>query len=250
MPSQTQPTPNHPTPNQPTPDQPNQPELIGNVRRVRTGAVVTQQWSGRQISTGAAKAPRQGRLKATENGLEGDAQGNLKVHGGPNKAMCCYPFEFMAQWEADGFDLPEGAFFENLTLEGLPDQLVYLGDVFQLDDLLVQVTQPRRPCATVSARWSNRQLPRLMQSRSRSGYYLRVLEPGTIAEGDTMRLVKRLPNSVSVAETNRIMNIDRQDIDGIHRLLAAPELPERWRGTLRRRLEGQLEDDTARLGKP
>ena len=89
-----------------------------------------------------------------------------------------------------------------------------------------------------------------MQSTSRSGYYLRVLRPGTIAEGDTMRLVKRLPNAVSVAETNRVMNIDRQDIEGIHRLLAAPELPERWRATLYRRLEGQLEEDTARLGNP
>lgn len=226
------------------------PELIGRVRLVRTGPVVTQKWSGREISTGAVKAPHAGRVIATENGLDGDAQGNLKVHGGPNKAMCCYPFEFMAQWAADGFDLPEGAFFENLTLEGLPDQVVYLGDIFELNDLTVQVTQPRRPCATVSARWSDRRLPRLMQSKSRSGYYLRVLRPGTIAEGDTMRLVTRLPGAVSVAETNRVMNIDRQDIEGIHRLLAAPELPERWRATLHRRLEGQLEDDTTRLGKP
>lgn len=247
MSPQTQPSqeqPSHPQPSHQL------PELIGRVRRVRTGPAVTQKWSGREISTGAAKAPRADRVIATENGLDGDAQGNLKVHGGPNKAMCCYPLEFMAQWAADGFDLPEGAFFENLTLEDLPDQVVYLGDIFELNDLTVQVTQPRRPCATVSARWSDRRLPRLMQSKSRSGYYLRVLHPGTIAEGDTMRLVKRLPNAVSVAETNRVMNIDRQDIEGIHRLLAAPELPERWRATLQRRLEGQLEEDTARLGNP
>lgn len=247
MSPQTQPS--HQRPSHPQPSH-QLPELIGRVRRVRTGPAVTQKWSGREISTGAAKAPRADRVIATENGLDGDAQGNLKVHGGPNKAMCCYPLEFMAQWAADGFDLPEGAFFENLTLEDLPDQVVYLGDIFELNDLTVQVTQPRRPCATVSARWSDRRLPRLMQSKSRSGYYLRVLHPGTIAEGDTMRLVKRLPNAVSVAETNRVMNIDRQDIEGIHRLLAAPELPERWRATLQRRLEGQLEEDTARLGNP
>ncbi len=143
---------------------------------------MTQKWSDREISTGAAKAPHAGRVIATENGLDGDAQGNLKVHGGPNKAMCCYPFEFMAQWAADGFDLPEGTFFENLTLEGLPDQVVYLGDIFELNDLTVQVTQPRRPCATVSSP------PR--------------------------------------------------------------KFPERWRATLYRRLNGEFEDDTARLGKP
>ena len=252
MSPQTQPGHQRPSQEQPSRPQPSHqlPELIGRVRHVRTGPVVTQKWSGREISTGAAKSPRTGRVIVAENGLDGDAQGNLRVHGGPNKAMCCYPFEFMAQWAADGFDLPEGAFFENLTLEGLPDQVVCLGDIFELNDLTVQVTQPRRPCATVSARWSDRRLPRLMQSKSRSGYYLRVLHPGTIAEGDTMRLAKRLPSAVSVAETNRVMNIDRQDIEGIHRLLAAPELPERWRATLYRRLNGEFEDDTARLSKP
>lgn len=223
------------------------PQLIGKVRRVRTGKVVTQQWSGREISTGAAKTPRDGRVPVSREGLDGDAQGNLKVHGGPNKAICCYPFEFIGQWRADGIALPEGALFENLTLEGLTDQRVYLGDIFQLDDLLVQVTQPRRPCSTVSARWSMRQLPQLMQTRNRTGFYFRVLEPGTVAKGDTLRLIERLDGAVSVAETNRIMNVDRADTAGIKRLLAAPELPERWRGMLERRLDGEFEDDSARL---
>ncbi|WP_311477971.1 MOSC domain-containing protein [uncultured Gulosibacter sp.] len=221
--------------------------LIGRVRRVRTGKVTTQQWNGREINTGAAKTPRDGRVPVTLQGLEGDEQGNLKVHGGPNKAICCYPFEFIDRWRADGIPLPEGALFENLTLEGLTDEQVNLGDIFQLDDLRVQVTQPRRPCATVSARWRMRQLPQLMQTTNRTGFYFRVLEPGTVAQGDTLRLVERLENSVSVAETNRIMNVDRNDTGDIQRLLASPELPERWRATLQRRLSGELEDDSARL---
>lgn len=221
--------------------------LIGSVRRVRTGKVTTQQWSGRTINTGAAKIPRDGRIPVSLQGLDGDEQGNLKVHGGPNKAICCYPYEFLDQWRADGIELPEGALFENLTLEGLTDRHVHLGDIYQLDDLRVQVTQPRRPCATVSARWSNKELPRLMQTTNRTGFYFRVLEPGTVAQGDTLRLIQRLDNSVSVAETNRIMNVDRDDIAGIHQLLASPELPERWRRMLERRLEGKYEDDSARL---
>ncbi len=214
---------------------------------MRTGKVTTQQWNGREINTGAAKTPRDGRVPVTLQGLEGDEQGNLKVHGGPNKAICCYPFEFIDRWRADGIPLPEGALFENLTLEGLTDEQVNLGDIFQLDDLRVQVTQPRRPCATVSARWRMRQLPQLMQTTNRTGFYFRVLEPGTVARGDTLRLDERLENSVSVAETNRIMNVDRNDTGDIQRLLASPELPERWRATLQRRLSGELEDDSARL---
>ena len=224
------------------------PQLDGRVRAVRTGEVRTQQWGGREICTGAAKAPRTGRIAVGPKGLDGDAQGNLRVHGGPEKAICCYPVEFIAEWAAEGVDLPEGGLFENLTLEGLPDSLVHLGDVFELDDLRVQVTQPRRPCTTVSARWERRELPRLMQDRGRVGYYLRVLEPGTVGAGDRMRLVERLPGSVTVAETNRVMNVDRADRAGIARLLASPELPDRWRATLERRLGGELEDDTARLG--
>jgi len=224
------------------------PALEGRVRAVRTGEVRTQRWGGRELRTGAAKSPRAGRVAAGPGGLDGDAQGNRKVHGGPDKAICCYPVEFIAEWAAEGIELPEGALFENLTVEGLPDELVHLGDVLELDDLRVRVTQPRRPCTTVSARWERRELPRLMQDRGRVGYYLAVLEPGTVGAGDRMRLVERLPGSVSVAETNRVMNVDRADREGIARLLAAPVLPARWRATLERRLDGELEDDTARLG--
>ena len=224
------------------------PRLEGRVRAVRTGEVVVQHWGGREIRTGAAKASRAGRVRVGPEGLEGDAQGNLRVHGGPDKAICCYPVEFIADWAAEGIELPEGALFENLTLEGLPDSAVHLGDVLEGDDLRVQVTQPRRPCTTVSARWERRELPRLMQDRGRVGYYLRVLEPGTVGAGDRMRLVERLPGSVSVAEVNRVMNVDRDDREGIVRLLASPELPARWRASLERRLGGEFEDDTARLG--
>ncbi|WP_235829309.1 MOSC domain-containing protein [Gulosibacter macacae] len=225
-----------------------QPVLEGCIRAVRTGEVRVQQWGGREISTGAAKSVAVAPVRATATGLIGDAQGNLRVHGGPEKAICCYAAEHYAQWRADGIELPDGALFENLTLEGVVDADVHLGDVFELGRIRVQVTQPRRPCTTVSARWERRELPRLMQDRGRVGYYLRVLVEGEIAAGDRMHLIERLPNSVSVAEVNRIMNVDRTDREGIARLLASPELPERWRATLERRLAGELEDDSARLG--
>lgn len=222
----------------------------GCVRAVRVGPVREQHWSGRTIVTGAAKAPVSGSVLASAEGLAGDAQGNLRVHGGPDKAICCYPVEHYADWRAEGIDLPAGAFFENLELEGLVDAEVFLGDVFTIGEagLRVQVTAPRRPCTTVSARWSMRELPRLMQDRGRTGYYLRVLEPGPIEAGDAVRIVMRLERAVSVAETNRVMNVDRADRAGIVRLLSAPELPARWRTLLEARLEGVIEDDSARLG--
>lgn len=227
----------------------NTSQLVGRVLAVRVGEVRMQHWSGRDISTGAEKQAQQHPVLATPEGLVGDAQGNLKVHGGPDKAICCYPAEFYPQWQAEGIDVPEGAFFENLTLTGLTDDDVHLGDVLTVGSAVVQVTQPRRPCTTVSARWSNRELPRLMQSRGRTGYYLRVLEAGEIKAGDAMVLTERQPASVSVAEVNRVMNVDRLDRAGIRRVLNSPELPDRWRTQLERRLNyGELTDETARLG--
>lgn len=222
----------------------------GRVDAVRVGTVRTQRWSGRTIVTGAVKTLASGPVLVTADGFVGDAQGNLKVHGGPDKAICCYPLEHYAAWAREDVDVAVGGFFENLTIAGLVEEAVHLGDVYELGAALVQVTQPRRPCTTLSARWERRDLPRLMQERGRVGYYLRVLEAGPIERGDRMRLRERCEGSVSVAEVNRVMNVDRTDRAGIERLLASPELPAKWRPKLERRLGGELEDETARLGTP
>ncbi|WP_245579864.1 MOSC domain-containing protein [Brevibacterium album] len=222
--------------------------LSGTVERVRTGAVAVRRWSGREIATGAHKLPHEGPVRVGTLGLAGDEQGNTKVHGGPDKAICCYPGEHYAAWAAEGRELGADGFFENLTLCGLREEDVHMGDVFAVGSVRAQVTQPRRPCATVSARWGDRLLPSLMQETGRCGFYLRVLEPGAIAAGDAMVLDARLPGSASVAEVNRVMNVDRLDRAGIERLLASPELPARWRRDLERRRDGRLADESQRLG--
>lgn len=216
---------------------------------LRTGAVETKNWGGKPIDTGADKQPRHDAVSLTETGLEGDEQGDLKNHGGPNKAVCCYFEDNYDDWRADGRDLPVGAFFENVTLSTLREADVFLGDTYRMGTAVVQVTQPRRPCTTVSRRWSDPKLPKLMQETGRCGFYLRVLEPGEIRLGDAFELLDRPEGAVSVAEVNRVMNVDRTEREGIERLLASPELPERWRTQLKRRLErGWAEDDSARLG--
>lgn len=219
----------------------------GRVVAVRVGPAVTRTWSGRTFVTGAAKDSVDGPVHAGTLGLDGDAQGNLRVHGGPNKAIMCYPLAHYPLWRADGFDVPDGGFFENLTVDGLTETDVLLGDTWRVGGALTRVTQPRRPCRTLGDRWSRPSLPREVQDTGRTGFYLRVLRPGPIAAGDDLVLVDRLPDAVSAAEANRVMNLDRDDPDGIRRLLASPELPASWREKLTRRLGGDIEDDTARL---
>lgn len=220
----------------------------GAVIAVRVGPVRRQDWNGRDLSTAAVKDVVHGPVPASTTGLAGDEQGDTRNHGGPEKAILAYARENYAAWRADGISIPEGGFFENLTVTGWPESAVHAGDVFRIGEALVQVSQPRRPCTTLSARWSMRELPRLVQQTGRSGYYLRVLAPGSIRAGDAMTLLRRPDGSVSVAEINRVMNVDRDDREGIGRLLASPELPATWRTGLRRRLTGVFEDDSARLG--
>ena len=215
---------------------------------LRTGAAVVRYWGTRPLTTGAQKTPREGAVELTATGFRGDEQGDLKHHGGTEKAVCCYPEEHYESWRAGGFELPVGAFFENLTIAGATEDTVFLGDVFEIGTALVQVTQPRRPCTTVSRRWRDPALPALIQDTGRCGYYLRVLREGRVSAGDPVRFVRRPAGAVSVAEVNRVMNVDRDDAAGMRRLLAAPELPEKWRKQLRRRLGGRFEDDSARLG--
>ena len=207
-----------------------------SVTLLRTGAVKTQDWGPRPFRTAAVKTPHDHPVRLTAFGFVGDEQGDVKHHGGPDKAVCCYPAEHYDAWRVEGLDLPDGAFFENLTLRGATEDKVYLGDVYRVGDAVVQVTQPRTPCATISKKWANKDLPKLMMKANRCGFYLRVIEEGEVSVGDRFEFVSRLPDAVSSAFVSRIMNVEHGDLAAMHELLDAPEFPERWRQQLRRRL--------------
>lgn len=221
---------------------------FGEVLCVRTGKVEPRNWSGRTFDSAAVKHPRTGAVAVTTLGLDGDEQAE-PIHGGPDKAVLMYAGHHYPAWQAEGFDLPEGALFENITMTNLDERSLYLGDTVKVGSARLQVTQPRRPCYKLAARWGIPGLARTVQTLGRTGIYFRVLEPGAIEAGDRIQIVDRLDHSVSAAEVNRVMNVDRDDLAGIETLLASPELPPRWREQLRRRLDdGEFEDDASRLG--
>ncbi|GAA2114658.1 MOSC domain-containing protein [Kocuria atrinae] len=208
-----------------------------SITLLRTGEVKSRNWgSSRALRTAAVKTPHAGPVHLTATGFVGDEQGNLKHHGGTEKAVCCYPAEHYDAWRAEGLELPDGAFFENLTIRGATEDKVFLGDVYRVGSAVVQVTQPRQPCGTISKKWSNPDLPKLMMSTNRCGYYLRVLEVGDVQVGDRFEFVSRLSDAVSSAFVSRIMNVERGDLAAMRELLEAPEFPDRWRKQLRRRL--------------
>lgn len=213
------------------------PHPTGRITAVRVGAVRMVRWRDEDVPTGAFKDSVEGPVPLRLTGLAGDEQGDTVHHGGPDKAVMCYARSHYAAWRADGIDLPEGALFENLTVDGLTEADVCLADIWQVDGAVLQVSQPRRPCWKLSSRWGIPDLARRVQATGRTGWYLRVLTPAPVQAGQQMRLVDRAPGAVDLAELSRVMTVDKNDLPAIERVLASPGLPDGWRTALQRRLE-------------
>jgi MOSC domain-containing protein YiiM len=210
---------------------------------LQVGRPGTLPWRGKQVRTAIFKepVPEGTRVALTATGFEGDEQADLRVHGGPDKAICCYPSEHFPRWAElleQPCGMPNGAFGENLTLEGALETDVHIGDTYRLgqDGVVVQVSQPRGPCFKLAARWGKTRLTRQMAYDMIAGFYLRVIETGTVGAGDTLELVDRT-SDVTVAEVLRITYRDRHEPAALQRVAAVPELAEQWRHSLTKLLE-------------
>ncbi|MFT7836735.1 MOSC domain-containing protein [Saccharothrix sp. BKS2] len=218
---------------------------------VSVGAVRPLPWHGRTVASGIRKAPVPGPVEVTGLGLAGDEQGDRKHHGGPDKAVLVHPHEHYPAWARELGDLTPPAFGENLTTSGVLEGDAVLGSVYAVGTALLQVTQPRRPCFRLAAHHGVEDLAVLTQRSGRTGFYCRVLRPGRVAAEDLVELVHRPRHGITAAEVHRVLNVDRADRTAARALLDHPGvLPAPWVALLRRRLDGQLDDQTDRLHGP
>ncbi|QRY77401.1 MOSC domain-containing protein [Pseudomonas sp. PDNC002] len=202
-----------------------------------------------------AKEPRQTTLKVTALGLESDEQGDLRVHGGVEKAIHHYPREHYANWTAELGEHPllsrPGAFGENFSSTGWTEADVCLGDRIRAGTALLEVSQGRMPCWKLNDRFEVTHMALRVQESGRTGWYYRVLEEGTVAAGATLELVERRHADWSLQRLSAVLFDKRIDTDTLRECLELP-LPPNWRRTLSRRLEnGAVEDWSSRLqGSP
>jgi MOSC domain-containing protein YiiM len=207
--------------------------MRGRIESVQVGRAGAVPWRGRSVRTGIVKHPVAGRVHVTKGGVVGDEQADLRVHGGPDKAVCAYPVEHRPLWEEFlETELPHGAFGENLALSGLLESDVHIGDVMRAGGTLLQVSQPRGPCFKLAARWGKRTLPARMAQEQISGFYFRVLEAGALQAGDSVTLEERR-SEISVAEVLRVTYVARKDVKAIRRVLEVPEFAQSWASDLR-----------------
>ena len=137
-------------------------------------------YNGKRIKTGIFKEPVSGRTMMRRLNIDGDGQGDLSVHGGIHKAVYAYPVEHYDYWkqELGRNDLTYGKFGENLTVEGMLEETVYIGDVFRIGDALVEVSQPRVPCFKLGMKMRDPQIVKPFLESERVGFYVRVVGRG------------------------------------------------------------------------
>jgi ferredoxin-NADP reductase/MOSC domain-containing protein YiiM len=194
---------------------------------------------GKPVSTGIFKVPVSGRIHLRLLNFDGDRQADLSVHGGPNKAVYIYPVEHYVYWhrELPGMTLPWGMFGENLTTEGLlQEDTLNIGDRFRIGSTEIAMTQPRLPCFKLGLRFGRDDIVKRFLASGRTGFYFRVVAEGAVAAGDPIVLVEKAVDSVPVSEVTRLYARDKDDLEGLRRIVEVAELPDDWRDYFKERI--------------
>lgn len=202
------------------------------------------------------KQPIHHPVALTRSGLTGDQQGDQRHHGGPDKALHHYPEEHYPLWHGDLPHTPDeywrpGAFGENISTTGLTESEVCIGDIFQLDSTLIQVSQARQPCWKLNLRFNHPHMAAQVQSTGRTGWYYRVLKPGTIAPGSLLTLKDRPHPDWTLARLLHYLYTDQLNIAALTAMAELNILPPSWQTLVTQRLQsGQVENWNRRLTTP
>ncbi len=196
-------------------------------------------WQGRRVTTGIFKEAVTGPVTVRTLDLDGDAQADLSVHGGPDKAVYAYPVEHYEYWrqELPGMKLPYGMFGENFTTEGLLEKEVNIGDRFRVGGAELVVTQPRMPCYKLAIKFGRSDILKRFLASRRSGFYFAVLREGEVQAGDEIERLSRDGDGVSVEDIVRLYAFERDDLNTLRRAVRDQTLPESWRGYFQHQLD-------------
>jgi MOSC domain-containing protein YiiM len=183
------------------------------------------------VTTAIFKNPIKHRVKLYTLNLEGDKQADLTVHGGVDKAVYSYPSEHYKFWkkEIKDFEYSWGTFGENLTTEGLLEDLVNIGDQFQIGSAKVIATQPRMPCYKLAVRFGRMDIIRRFMASERSGIYFKVAQEGEIGVEDKIELIKSDENKVTIRDIVHLQTSGGRDTEMMNQAIKVKDLPDGWR---------------------
>ena len=201
------------------------------VLSVNLGLPREVEWRNEPVTTAIHKAAVSGPVRVRRLNLDGDRQADLSVHGGPDKAVYVYPSEHYPFWkeELPGVALPWGAFGENLTVEGVNETAVRVGDVLRAGTAEFIVTQPRLPCYKLNIRFQRPDMVKRFLRSGRTGFYLAVIKEGELAAGEEIELLPTDRSAVTIPEVVTLYTSKTRDGALLQRAIATPALPQSWR---------------------
>jgi ferredoxin-NADP reductase/MOSC domain-containing protein YiiM len=190
-------------------------------------------WQGKEVRTAIWKRPISGRVFARRLNLDGDAQGDLKGHGGEYRAVMVYQLEAYRYGERElgRNDFEYGQFGENFTVEGLADDEVCIGDRYRIGSAVFEVTQPRVTCYRLGIRMNNPQMASLVVSHRRPGFYFRVITEGEVGAGDEIQKIADGAERMSIVEIDSLLYSANHDLKRIAVATRIPALSSGWKGS-------------------
>jgi ferredoxin-NADP reductase/MOSC domain-containing protein YiiM/ferredoxin len=201
---------------------------------VNVGLPKNVAWQGRTVHTGVWKAPVTGRIFARRLNLDGDGQGDLHGHGGEQRALLVYQLDSYRYWAnyLGRSDLVAGNFGENLTVDGLADDKVCIGDRFRIGSAIFEVSQPRDTCYRVGIRLNRPEIAALLVAHHRPGFYFRVIQEGEIGAGDGIEKLSDGPERMTVAEIDALLYSAEHPVEALRRAIRIPALSLDWQGSM------------------
>ena len=208
---------------------------MATLTSVNVGMPRDVEWNQRTVYTGAWKQPVTGPRMVRRLNVDGDGQGDLGGHGGENRAVLVYQLDSYRHWARvfDRDDLAPGLLGENLTVDGLPDDEVCIGDRYRIGQAVLEVTQPRVTCYRAGMRIGEPRMAALLVSHGRPGFYCRVITEGEVEAGQEIVKISSGPESVSVAEIDALLYLPGHPRDALQRALRIPALSAGWQTSLR-----------------
>ncbi|MEW1643866.1 MOSC and FAD-binding oxidoreductase domain-containing protein [Streptomyces sp. NPDC091219] len=217
---------------------------------VNVGMPKNVPWQGKSVYTGVWKFPVIGPAMVRRLNIDGDSQGDTAGHGGEQRAVLVYQIQSYRHWQRHfgRDDLGYGQFGENLTVDGLLDDEVCIGDRYRIGEAEFEVTQPRVTCYRVGMRFGEPELAALLVSHHRPGFYMRVVREGRVQAGDRIVRTRTGPGALSVADTDALLYLPGRDPAKLRLALDVPALSPGWQGSFRELLAEA--DDTTAIAHP
>ncbi len=207
------------------------------IQSLFVGTIRSLNYNGKPVDTGIIKNRISGPVMLRKLNMDGDKQADLKVHGGLDKALYAYGGDAYSWWKANypKHSYGESAFGENIVFDTLPEDKIFIGDLFQVGEAQVQVTQPRFPCFKLGIKYNDPQIIKAFMKSQRPGVYFRVIKEGMVAENNDLVLLTQEKAKVSVLE---FFNLGQQEPDEkrLRAMLSLESLNAEWRENIEERL--------------